>query len=257
MPFRTNCPSCGKDMLLLESMFGKPKRCRHCEKIFRVGGGTLPTEAELAVVEKRREEVIPLVDDRRDRPVRRFEDDLPPRKAKGGAPLWVVLLSIGGLVAALGVTGFLIWKATSDRGDTQPRAADAKKTDDSKAQDQKDDRKPADDGPILPREDPIRNPIVPREDPIKNPPPPRPARLTVDKFRMLRMGMPEAAATEILGKWSSRSSGTRRDPATKQIVAIVTLTWRDATGIIQLRFVNDQLINGSATLNGINLPLGG
>ena len=51
MPFQTNCPSCGKNMLMRESMFGKPKRCSHCDKLFRVGGGPVPTEAEFSAFE--------------------------------------------------------------------------------------------------------------------------------------------------------------------------------------------------------------
>src|SRR5260370_14470134 len=163
MPFRTNCPKCGKEMLLLKSMYGKPKRCSHCEMLFRVGGGPLPTEAELAAFEaqpapKSRPaavrtaaaepiaDVIPVDEPPPRRAAERIADAIavddppprysaePPPLATARVPVWLLVTSIGLVLVGMGVAGFFIWKAVSER-DNSSRSGDTKKKDDPKDDD--------------------------------------------------------------------------------------------------------------------------
>jgi hypothetical protein len=343
MPFKTNCPKCGKEMLLLKSMYGKPKRCSHCDMLFRVGGGPLPTEAELAAFEAQQTnapaprprpaavragssepiaDVIPVDDP----PARAAEpiadviavDDRPPRYSpeplpatKGRIPAWLLLTSIGLVLVGMGVAGFFIWKAVSERDKSVEKKKDDPKDDDDSKDKGKafvtrdalkrlrfgmpqgealailgtptqidDSQKPKRpfNQPAAPEHTYLRryfwrnggdvievhflfnqvqfykgnaeglemaNGVVIRDDR---------AKLTVEKYRQLTLNMSEQAATNLLGKWQSRSSSSRFDPMTKQQVPFVTLTWTEGTSHIQMRFVNDQLVGGNGTINGITQP---
>ncbi len=281
MPFKTNCPGCGKDMVMRESMFGKPKRCTHCSKLFRVGGGPVPTEAELAayeaetegtttaqparakaapvriVVEEPIADVIPLAPDR---PARRYAE--PPRRPpKRGAPLWLVLLSLGLLLVGMGVAGFLVWKAVAER-DEPSSSADSKKSnetkdankreDDAKDTSKRDERKPPVDGG---REDPVRpnpNPTQPNPNPM-----PKTSRLTTEKFRQLTLGMSEFAAVNLIrGPYQSIPSRIPDPMKPTRTLTVHTLTWTEGADTIQLVFVSGKLASGGAILGGMMLKLG-
>ena len=110
----------------------------------------------------------------------------------------------------------------------------------------------------------VVNGIVVRDDAVVAKPPdpiglpPKMPRLTVEKFRQLALGMPEAAAEQILGKWNQRQSGLRSNPANPRLrIPVSSLTWREGVNSIHLNFVNGQLVEGNANFGGTSIPLGG
>jgi hypothetical protein len=205
-------------MLLPKNMYGKPKRCRHCDKIFRVGGGPVPTEAELAAFEAQAAkavepiaDVIPVADDRRPRrsperivdvlPVADDRAAEPYRPAKGGTPAWLIVLSVLLVLAGLGVGGFFVWKAISER-DSQTRSDDSKKDKKDKnegGRDNPDDGKP-----------PVGKPTVTREN--------------LDR---LQKGMPQDTVVAMLGN-PTRIEGNRH-------------VWQNGTDSIEVTFLRNQV----------------
>jgi hypothetical protein len=260
MPFRTNCPKCGKEMLLLKSMYGKPKRCQHCDMLFRVGGGPLPTESELAAFEAQQAaapapkpkpavvrsgagsepiaDVIP-VDDAPprygeaiadvipvdDRPARSALAPLPVARRR--TPVWLVLASIGLVLAGLGVAGFFVWKAVSER-DSTSRSAESKKKDD------KDDDEPRDRGKPLTRAD----------------------------LQRLRIFMPQAEALSILGPPTQIDDSMKpkraiNEPPVPERNYLRKFFWRRAGGeSVEVHFLGDKVHFYKGKVDGLEMDNG-
>jgi hypothetical protein len=252
-------------MLMRESMYGKPKRCQHCDKIFRVGGGPIPSEEELAAFEagdtssvtktkapakapavvkaparatagrtataaaEPIADVIAVADDRAPRRQEREEEPVGGRK--GGAPTWVIWLSIGLVVVGLGVAGFFIWMGVSDR--ETPRTEVKKRTD---TKDPKDIKDPGGEVKVVtPTPDPIR--VVAAT-----------ASVTRDNLTRLRRGMSQDAALGLLG------GPTQIDDSMETVARAANnglpvpkssflrkCYWRSGIDFIEVDFINNQV----------------